>query len=61
MSSIIQDGGQFIAFSQNISRIKQDTKHLLYNKILEMILNVLSNETIKMFVAIVLNYRCSQL
>ena len=60
MSSIIQDGGQFIAFSQNISRIKQDMKHLLYNKILEMILNVLSNETIKMFVAIVLNYRCSQ-
>ena len=28
ISSIIQDGGQFIAFSENISRIKQDVKNL---------------------------------
>jgi ribosomal protein S17E len=28
ISSKIQDGGQFITFSQNISRIKQDMKHI---------------------------------
>jgi hypothetical protein len=51
ISSIIQDGGQFITF-----KIFQESSKIwnIYNKILEMILNVLSNETIKYFVAIAL-------
>ena len=49
---LIQDGGNFVDLGENISRSKTDTK--FYNRLLYIVFESLSNETIKIFVAITL-------
>ena len=50
---LIQDGGQIVDLGENISRSKTDTK-ILYDTLLHIVVESLSNETIKIFVAITL-------
>ena len=47
---LIQDGGQFVDLGENISRSKTNKK--ICNRLLFIVLESLSNETIKFFVAI---------